>query len=244
MNKEVENRLRNYDNQDIDYTERRYSLEGMVYYSKVRSIIFSKLIEKNFKGQEVKVLDVGCGTCVLINQMSLFNKKLRFTGLDFSKKMLKNNILSSKIKTRTNLLQGSAFDLPFEEEMFDVVISSRFIHQYSDSKKKELINEMQRVVKPGGLLIVEYYSPLPRMLRNPLRLFRFSFNEELMKHFTSRRTLEKLYDKPYIIEPLTVPYPSFFVKLGGLSFFTKLGQTFRYWGLDYLFEQYLVIIRK
>ena len=90
MNEEIKTRLRNYDNQDIDYTKRRYSLEGMVYYSKVRSIIFSKLIRKNINKEKINILDVGCGTCVLINQMSHYSKKINFTGLDFSKKMLKN----------------------------------------------------------------------------------------------------------------------------------------------------------
>ena len=72
--------------------------------------------------------------------------------------MLKNAVLSEKESARIKLFQGSAFDLPFDDGKFDAVICTRFIHQYSNSLKLDLINEMERIVKPNGLLIIEFYD--------------------------------------------------------------------------------------
>ena len=98
MKNELRFRLDNYEKQELDYTVRRYSLDGMKYYSKVRSIKINKLIENNVDKINAHVLDVGCGTCVLMDQIAKLNKNLVFTGLDFSPRMLDNNVLSPSHK--------------------------------------------------------------------------------------------------------------------------------------------------
>ena len=125
-------------------------------------------LKRMLKGKK-KVLAVGCGTCVLMDQIAKLNKNLVFTGLDFSPRMLDNNVLSPSHKNKVELVRGSAFEMPFADSSFDAVISSRFIHQYSDSKKADLLREMERVLKPGGLLIVEFYSNIPAIIKNPFR---------------------------------------------------------------------------
>jgi ubiquinone/menaquinone biosynthesis C-methylase UbiE len=53
---------------------------------------------------------------------------------------------------------GDAFCLPYPDGQFDVVASSRFLHLFDLASQQLLLKEMARVMKPGGLLIVDFYS--------------------------------------------------------------------------------------
>lgn len=49
---------------------------------------------------------------------------------------------------------GSALDLPFENSSFDAVISSHVFQVFSPEQAMKAVNEMARVVKPNGVLII------------------------------------------------------------------------------------------
>lgn len=53
---------------------------------------------------------------------------------------------------------GDAFSLPYPDGQFDVVASSRFLHLFDLASQQLLLKEMARMLKPGGLLIVDFYS--------------------------------------------------------------------------------------
>lgn len=53
---------------------------------------------------------------------------------------------------------GDAFSLPYADGQFDVVASSRFLHLFDLASQQLLLKEMARVLKPGGLLVVDFYS--------------------------------------------------------------------------------------
>lgn len=53
---------------------------------------------------------------------------------------------------------GDAFALPYADGQFDVVASSRFLHLFDLASQQLLLKEMARMLKPGGLLIVDFYS--------------------------------------------------------------------------------------
>jgi ubiquinone/menaquinone biosynthesis C-methylase UbiE len=53
---------------------------------------------------------------------------------------------------------GDAFSLPYADGQFDVVASSRFLHLFDLASQQLLLQEMTRVMKPDGLLIVDFYS--------------------------------------------------------------------------------------
>lgn len=53
---------------------------------------------------------------------------------------------------------GDAFSLPYADGQFDVVASSRFLHLFDLASQQRLLKEMARMLKPGGLLIVDFYS--------------------------------------------------------------------------------------
>lgn len=68
---------------------------------------------------------------------------------------------------------NDAFRLPFADETFDVVASSRFLHLFQLEQQKQLLVEMARVLRPGGILIVDFYNRSHwRLLSPAIHLYR------------------------------------------------------------------------
>lgn len=59
---------------------------------------------------------------------------------------------------------GDAMRLPYPDASFDVVASSRFLHLFEPDMQRSLLAEMVRVLRPGGTLLVDFYSADGRRL--------------------------------------------------------------------------------
>jgi ubiquinone/menaquinone biosynthesis C-methylase UbiE len=98
--------------------------------------------------RERLVLDVGCGPGIAA---SLFPTSSRVTGLDFSISMLK-----SARSLVHDLVQGSAFNLPFHDSSFDVITCLFVASDYSN--KTGIFCEAHRVLRDNGFLLFSDYS--------------------------------------------------------------------------------------
>ena len=88
-----------------------------------------ELVLKNFKiNNDLKVLDVGCGT-----GLSAINKNT--IGVDSAFKLLK--------QAKIPVVRGVAEQLPFKNNSFDVITSFTAIHNFKDYKKA--VKEIKRV---------------------------------------------------------------------------------------------------
>ncbi len=99
------------------------------------------------------LLDIGCGSGVdLILAAHLVGNKGRACGIDITPEMA---ILAKKNADKTSLSnievkEGSAESIPYEDNMFDVVISNGVLNL---SPEKEIaFTEIFRVLAPGGRL--------------------------------------------------------------------------------------------
>lgn len=73
---------------------------------------------------QMKLLDIGCGTAHIIQELAISNRNSLFVGLDVSPAMVKiakSNTMSSH---NVKLVEGDGFRLPFPSCVFDVVITS------------------------------------------------------------------------------------------------------------------------
>lgn len=110
-----------------------------------------------------RVLDVAAGT----GHVSVLLAKLGFDviALDMTKAMLsqaKNKFQAQKLQA--NFLLGDAFKLPFADNTFQVVVSTRFLHLWPCWEQQLLLAEMTRVLIRSGLLIVDFDNQLHRTL--------------------------------------------------------------------------------
>lgn len=99
-------------------------------------------------------LDVCCGTADwTIAMADAVGPNGKVVGLDFSKNMLK--IGEEKVKTlqlkNVNLIHGNAMELPFEDNHFDYVTIGFGLRNVPDYM--QVLKEMKRVLKPGGLAV-------------------------------------------------------------------------------------------
>ncbi len=101
-----------------------------------------------------KALDVCCGTADwTIAMAEAVGDNGQVIGLDFSKNMLK--IGEQKVKDlnlkQVQLVHGNAMELPFPDNTFDYVTIGFGLRNVPDYL--QVLKEMNRVVKPGGLAV-------------------------------------------------------------------------------------------
>jgi len=99
-------------------------------------------------------LDVCCGTCDWTVDLAEASGSGRIVGLDFSKNMLdfgERKIASLKRDEQIELVHGNAMELPFEDNTFDYATIGFALRNVPDLE--QVLREMRRVVKPGGLVV-------------------------------------------------------------------------------------------
>ncbi|TVP82847.1 MAG: demethylmenaquinone methyltransferase [Alkalicoccus sp.] len=102
--------------------------------------------------QGEKALDVCCGTADWTIQLAeACGEDGEVKGLDFSRNMLDIGVDKTKNHPQIELIQGNAMELPFEDNTFDYVTIGFGLRNVPDYL--QVLKEMHRVVKPGGLAV-------------------------------------------------------------------------------------------
>jgi len=92
------------------------------------------------------ILDMGCGMGWFANELSRFGPT---TGIDLSEEAIAQ--ARSKFPHVT-FMAGNVYEIPLQEEYFDVVVSQEVIAHVPD--QSEYLARAARTLKPGGYLIV------------------------------------------------------------------------------------------
>lgn len=109
---------------------------------------------------ELDVLDVGCG---IGNYHSYFSPKFgSLSGVDVSEQSI------SIAKKRNVGVEYSVYDggrLPYPDNSYDVVYTICVMHHVPPSMWENFVNEMNRVLRPGGIAMIFEHNPI-----NPLTM--------------------------------------------------------------------------
>ncbi len=101
--------------------------------------------------KEQYILDVATGTGMIANMLGAYGY-VNVTGADISEGMMRIAIDHAKEQnTKTSFIYGNAMELPFAENMFDIIINSRLL--WTLSEPENAIKEWYRILKPGGKVI-------------------------------------------------------------------------------------------
>lgn len=111
-------------------------------------------------GTALNLLECGCGGNPARHLLEMCSQ---YTGVDFSKKGLQLARSSfSDIGIPYEFLKGDICALPFDDGAFDAVFSSHVIYHIDDATAQNAaLDEMARVVRPGGAVVLVAANPYP-----------------------------------------------------------------------------------
>lgn len=116
--------------------------------------------------QHLRVLDIGCGRASVLNFM---DGRVHFdrqpVGLDFSRTVLRHAQRdTARAARRPALVQGSATSLPLASGAFDLALCGYLVKHLDDDGLRDLLDEIWRVLAPGGLALIWEFAPTGRRL--------------------------------------------------------------------------------
>lgn len=133
-----------YHNKSQHYLNSQNHAQG-IEFEKIRQVLINQ-------SQPVKVLDLGCGAGHVSYQIADLCEQV--VAYDLSTEMLDLVAKTAKERGIENLAiqQGCAEQLPFDDAMFDVVVTRFSAHHWQDIQ--QAIQHIYRVLQPHGILIV------------------------------------------------------------------------------------------
>jgi len=123
-------------------------------YDEKYSLYIKRTTERHIESIRLRgtnsLLDIGCGTGVLLNKLSEIYPKAKLNGVDPVTEML--SIARKRLADNIELKNSWAEKLPYDDNSFDVISSCSMFHYIKNPKKA--MGEIDRVLKPNGKLII------------------------------------------------------------------------------------------
>lgn len=109
--------------------------------------------------KDANVLDLGCGTGLELDYYFRLNPTAKITCIDIAEDMLK--MLKAKFCDKAlTVLQASYFDVSFERDRYDAVVSVESLHHFVQEDKVRLYEKVfQALAKDGYFVLTDYFAP-------------------------------------------------------------------------------------
>jgi ubiquinone/menaquinone biosynthesis C-methylase UbiE len=146
----------------------------------------SRLIEHAHIQPGQRVLDLGCGTGTLAVMMKQSVPEAQVTGLDGDEQVLTiAKAKAERANVNIQLDHGLAYELPYLDHSFDVVVSSFVIHHLTSADKLQAFKEVRRVLRPDGWFhILDFGRPVN--LLTGTQALAFKMFEQAADNFNGR----------------------------------------------------------
>jgi class 3 adenylate cyclase len=124
---------------------------------------------------EDRMVDLGCGTGTLAIAAALREPGATVHGIDADPSMIEQaRLKAEKAGVEVELTAGSATELPYEDDSFEVVLSSLLFHHLDRDSKEAAIREAARVLVPDGrFLVADWGEPSDPLMRALFLTIRF-----------------------------------------------------------------------
>lgn len=123
---------------------------------------------------ETKVLDVCCGSGQATQYLVQYSQDV--AGLDVSLLSLQR---AQRNVPQAKYVEALAEEMPFLDNQFDLVHTSVALHEMKPAVLQEIVKQVYRVLKPGGMFaLVDFHKPTNALFWPPLSLFLWLFETQ------------------------------------------------------------------
>ena len=103
-----------------------------------------------------RVLDLGCGTGLELEEYYALNPGAAVTGIDLSEAML--NALKAKFPDKDlTLIRASYFDVPLGNGLYDAAVSVESLHHFPEEMKASLYGKLHAALADKGVFVLTDY---------------------------------------------------------------------------------------
>ncbi|MFH1802216.1 MAG: class I SAM-dependent methyltransferase [archaeon] len=188
--------------------------------SKVPEVIKGKY--KRFEGQEIKVLEIGCGSGITTDLILSADERTTVVAVDNEMVMIKQakeHLRDFMHAGRLEVVETDALEYlrTLKEGSFDVFASGYTVHNFEKDYRKSVLIEIFRVLKTGGLFVnadkyaLDDEEEHKESLRWQMNLFNTAFSK------INRPDLKDVWTKHYLDDDV----PELIMKEGESSRFME-----------------------
>ena len=161
---------------------------------------------------EIKHLDIACGTGRTLRMMRSLLPKAKLYGVDLSEAYLRkaNQLLSQLPGELPQLAQSAGESLPYVDNYFHLLSCVFLFHELPAPIRQQVIDEAFRVVKPGGTFVICDSIQLDdRPAWGPMMDgFAATFHEPFYRNYTQDNLLNRLESAGFIVQPASTHFMS------------------------------------
>lgn len=180
-----------------------------------------KLLLSFEDGQKKLLLDLGCGDGTTEFFIQQYFPKWQVKGIDVSEKSIDNAKEKNLPSASFHVYDG--INIPEEENNVDIVFVAGVLHHVNYELHSQIMNEIKRVLKPGGRLFLFEHNPVNPVTRHLVNTCIFDKDARLLRSGYTSRLLRSagltIKEKQFII---------FFPRKGLLSKFIFLEKYLRW----------------
>jgi ubiquinone/menaquinone biosynthesis C-methylase UbiE len=161
-----------------------YEKERHLPYHRMLDDLEVEVVERY--GKDKDVLEVGCGTGLILHRAAQFAKSA--AGIDLS-----GGMLEKAAQRGLSVAQASATALPIATASVDVAYSFKVLAHIPDIAGA--MREMARVVRPGGWVIAEFYNArsirrLVKALKPPTKVSEQTHDEHVYTRYDDANAIK------------------------------------------------------
>lgn len=170
---------------------------------------------------DLKLLDLGCGTGLELDEIFKVNPTMQVTGVDLAEKLLDKLRQKHAVrKSQITLILADYLKYDFGENVFDVALSVQTLHHFSYEEKIGLYKRIYVCLKRGGFYIESDYVAPDQEFED----FHFAENKRIRAELGIKEGLYH-YDTP-----CTVENQIGLLKEAGFGSVEEVGQQGRHYG--------------
>jgi ubiquinone/menaquinone biosynthesis C-methylase UbiE len=172
--------------------------------------------------QAGKALEIGPGPGFISLELAQLLPGIDVVGLDLSETMIEmaeKNAQAYGLTGRVRFEQGDAAAMPFQDDSFDLIVSSGSLHHWDEPAR--IFNEIHRVLKPSGsALVFDLRGDAPQESIDQMagsidsKVMRWGLRHSFAEGYTAREIEEILGETPFTQPEIEVGDINLEIRLG------------------------------